>query len=337
MAQRESLWWDPAVGAWIAADPATVRDVLEHPALRVRPPAVPVPPALEGTVAGEIFRNFARMNDGERHRRLRAAVTAALETLPEERVVGTTWALLAASDPMPTLHELQVHVPARVMATLLGVSPERSASVVEWTRAFVRAAAPDASDQDMTVGISAAEHLFEVFDRAPRVGSLDGTHLSREEWIATAIGCLFQTHDATAGLIGNAIVALGRGADPADVGALVRHVARHDAPVQSTRRFAATDVVIGDAPVRAGDLILVVLAAANRDDPDVAWSFGHGPHRCPGDAIALAIAEVAVTFAQRHGLVPQIVDGTIAFHPSANARIPDLRGLDRSDTQEART
>ena len=118
----------------------------------------------------------------------------------------------------------------------------------------------------------------------------------------------------------------------------MREVLRRDAPVQNTRRFVAHDIALLGQPLRAGDKILVVLAAANVDgttNPDPLrfdsdrtaprlWTFGGGTHRCPADALATAIARETV----RHLLSLPDVDrwlaglGEVAYRPSPNARIP---------------
>ena len=88
---------------------------------------------------------------------------------------------------------------------------------------------------------------------------------STRRWVAAnAVGFLSQTLEATAGLVGNALVAAGRSrawlGKPAD--ALVRHVLLHDPPVHNTRRFVAEPGTVAGVPVAPGDAILVVLAAA---------------------------------------------------------------------------
>lgn len=40
---------------------------------------------------------------------------------------------------------------------------------------------------------------------------------------------------------------------------------RFDPPVQNTRRFAIEDIRLGDLTIRAGEQVLLILAAANRD------------------------------------------------------------------------
>src|SRR3989454_6397795 len=126
-----------------------------------------------------------------------------------------------------------------------------------------------------------------------------------------SVGFLFQSYDATAGLIGNTLLALARHRElraRADLAVIVREVVRFDPPVQNTRRFLAADGLVAGRGMKAGDAILVVLAAANHDpaanpsperfDPfrtdRKAFTFGLGPHACPGEAIAVAIATAGV-------------------------------------------
>ncbi|KIF07476.1 hypothetical protein PL81_01735, partial [Streptomyces sp. RSD-27] len=153
--------------------------------------------------------------------------------------------------------------------------------------------------------------------------------------LSNAIGFLSQTYDATAGLIGNTLVALARGAGAADTGALVREVVRHDAPVQNTRRFAAGAFTHAGSTVEPGQQVLVLLAAANRDpavNPDphalspgrvnpTVFTFGAGAHRCPGGELAVAVATAVVDGLRRAGWS---TTATPAYRPLANARIPLL-------------
>jgi cytochrome P450 len=116
--------------------------------------------------------------------------------------------------------------------------------------------------------------------------------------------------------------------------AAVREVLRYDSPVQNTRRFVAEDCVIAGQPVRAGEAILVLLAAANRDPAanphpdrfDLArserrlFTFGLGAHACPGEQLASAIAVAGVQHLLASGLDPRGLRWS--YRPSANARIP---------------
>lgn len=172
--------------------------------------------------------------------------------------------------------------------------------------------------------------LAELVRGADRDGWVDLGPL-----LSNAIGFLSQTYDATAGLIGNTLVALARGERAPDTGALVREVVRHDAPIQNTRRFAAGSFTHAGSTVEPGQQVLVVLAAANRDpavNPDphtllpgrvnpVIFTFGSAAHRCPGEELAVALATAVVGELRTAGLK---VTATPAYRPLANARIPHL-------------
>jgi cytochrome P450 len=164
--------------------------------------------------------------------------------------------------------------------------------------------------------------------------------------IANAIGFLFQSYDATAGLIGNTLVALANntpvlrdavGNDSRLLECVVAEIARHDSPVQNTRRFAAADTAVLGTSVRAGDPVLVLLAAANRDpsvnpDPDRfdpnrkerrSYTFGIGGHACPGMRAAMMIAQTAVSRLLKSRIDLQ-GSTALRYHPSINARIPNF-------------
>jgi cytochrome P450 len=116
---------------------------------------------------------------------------------------------------------------------------------------------------------------------------------------------LFAGHETTVNLIGNGVLALLQHPDqleklrndPSLVKGAVEELLRYDGPVEtSTERFAREDVAIGGTVIPKGEMVLVVIAAADRDperfaDPnalDITRSdnrhlaFGEGIHHCLG-------------------------------------------------------
>lgn len=313
------LSWDRDMEAWIAVDADTVQTVLSHPELAVRPPDAPVPPLLAGRFAGDIFGRFARMSDGDRHRERRALAQSVLDDMTPEQVARATRTVLHRLGDELTSHDLQFSVPVMTVGTLLGVREERWRDLVDWTSAFVRAAAPGASRDDAETASQAGQEMVRVFSVRP--GPESSTPELETDRIVNTIGLLFQTYDATAGLVGNALVALARNRD-GDIDQSFEKVLRADAPVQNTRRWAISDFRLGDQQVRKGDLVIAVLGGPADD-----CRFGSGPHRCPGESVAMTIAHEIVRFARDTGLVPDEARGAVRYHPSGNARIPDLRSI----------
>ncbi|HET7095058.1 MAG TPA: hypothetical protein VFI22_16320, partial [Thermomicrobiales bacterium] len=86
--------FDATLDLWVAADFASATAVLTDPRCRVRPPDEPLPPALRGSRAGDIFCRLARMNDGEFHAKARRMVAQALASVDARRVdeISRRWA-----------------------------------------------------------------------------------------------------------------------------------------------------------------------------------------------------------------------------------------------------
>ncbi|MDX2934495.1 cytochrome P450 [Streptomyces ipomoeae] len=332
---------DAPSGLWVAAGAAAVSEVLTHPACRVRPRTEPVPRGILGTPAGDVFGDLVRMTDGAPQTQRKQVLLAALDTVTEERVVA-----LAAdeADRATDWTDLQFGLPARVMAAVLGLDGDVPAEAARLIGEFVRCVPASATPEDQAAAATAAARLLDLLGPHLYAGHggligelvrLTARHGRRESapLLANVIGLLSQTYDATAGLVGNTLLALARHGRPDDLAAFVAEVVRHDAPIQNTRRFVADTTTIAGHRVPAGSVILLLLAAANRDplanpDPQVfrpgrvdpqVFTFGRGTHRCPGHALAVAMTVgVAAT-----------VTGTPShegYRPSPNARIPVLKG-----------
>jgi cytochrome P450 len=255
------------------------------------------------------------------------------------------------------LADFAFRLPTYVMGSLLGVPAGMLEQLTGWVGEFVGCLAPTSSAEQLERGKRAAALLLDSFrsllaaqqDRAVEGLLAALAHEARragrdatDTIIANGIGFLSQAYEATAGLLGNTGLALAAqaglrrmvAADPSLLSAVMLEVQRYDPPIQNTRRFLAQDATVAGQAMRAGDLVLVVLAAANRDpqlNPSPArfdihrrdrrsFTFGHGPHACPGEALALAIAMAGVEQLIAADIV--LEQAKICYRASANARIP---------------
>ena len=350
-----------ALGIWVVARAAHVTDALTSGICGVRPPAEPVPPAIVGTAAGDVFARLVRMNDGAGHDAMKRAVSGTLGPLDMSRVAEAAGRCaqrlvdeLAPATRPKAVSELGFRLPAEVVASLLGFPDDRLATIAALTGDLVRGIAPGSAPAAIARGATAAANLRDMVRE--RVGAPGASLLGQlaaearaagrddAAAVANGIGFLSQSWEATAGLIGNTLVAFARqvalrdqlGADPGHLRAVVREVVRHDPPVQNTRRFVLRDGVVGGRELRAGDTVLVVLAAANHDpaanaDPwrfDVAradrrvFTFGAGPHACPGEELAVTIAQIGVERMLAAGVDPAALVSRMTYRPSGNTRIP---------------
>ena len=351
------LVWNEKLRLWVASRADVIASVLlAHGALRVRPAAEPVPRAIAGSAAGEVFGHLVRMNDGAAHQAHRPALQRALAGLDLDAVRAA--ALQIAHDvPVQPLSDALFSMPVQAVAHLLGFADEALPQVDRWMRDFVACLSPLSTADQLQGASAAAGELMTRFQALaasapPRHGTLLAAVLAESaasaplsrSLLANLVGLLSQTCDATAGLLGNSLIALMREPSLHDAArtrdglqAIVEETARYDPPVHNTRRFAAEPVTIAGTPLAAGDAVLLVLAAANRDpafnpDPDRFMlvrarrrmlGFGHGMHACPGQALACTLAAAGLEAVLRR--TPDL-DAVRArgwnYRPSVNGRIP---------------
>ncbi|QJI27995.1 cytochrome P450 [Pseudomonas sp. ADAK18] len=350
--QEAGLRFDTELGLWVASRAETVQAVLAHPDCRVRPTGEPVPGAIAQGTAGQVFGRLMRMNEGERHQCPRRVIEPALSAMATDTIADSVTHLVSTAD---SLNELMFSVPVSVMAVLLGFAPKQLREVAQRTRDFVACLSPLSNALQLRNADTAASRLGQMFsvllgDPVQQSGLLKAicrndavsTWQDPEALVANLIGLLSQTCEATAGLIGNSLVALQRQPQrfedirrtPTLAVAWVEEVARYDSPVQNTRRFVAERCVIGQSVLEAGDTVLLLLASANRDpdvnpDPDRfllerqsrrIFSFGSGKHQCPGQHLAFTIAsQVLQALLHRQ---PALLARPFSYWPSLNGRIP---------------
>jgi cytochrome P450 len=296
-------------GAWIVSTPADVEAALESRALAVAPPARPAGPA--ATLLGQM----ARFSNGPDHERRRELVMRLLPPVTEvslmagDRTDHYVRRRAAAFDVMPLARVL----PAEVLATAMGLTARQAGEAAWLTGRLCDAVAPgmqpqpgEPEDDDADEAASALCALMSGFGPA---GEADA--------IAAAASILFQARDATAALIGLAVLDTSDRESPHQ---RVEHVLRCDAPVQCTRRSTVAEAAVGGELLPAGAQVWAFVAAAERGT-GVPATFGSGPHGCPAAAHATAIARQVVTVLDADGW--RLAPGQqIELEPRPNIRSP---------------
>ncbi|MBF4559655.1 cytochrome P450 [Pseudomonas sp. p50] len=343
------LVFHQGLNLWLASSARAVAAVLAHPDCHVRPSNEPVPKALVGGMAGTVFGELMRMNDGERQRCPRSSIQPGLALVDLDEVKTLIAARLITPDA-EGLHNAMFRGPVCVVAALLGFSPAQGRAISALTADFVACLSPLSDQAQLAAAHSAAEQLNGYFielldDPHNRSTLLAGirqrfaaTEATPQTLIANLIGLFSQTYDATAGLIGNTLLALIRDPtlprDSIHIDDLIAETQRFDPPVQNTRRFVAAPCEIDGVSMNTGDVILVLLASANRDpqlndNPDVftldrpgrrSFTFGTGGHHCPGQVLAMEIS--AATVREVLAVKLDLMGLCWEYRRSVNGRVP---------------
>lgn len=297
------FFFDESVSAWVVSGPYLVQQALRHPKLHVRPPGDPVPQALQGRPAGEVFARLVRMNDGDFHARHRPEVAAAAGRFGDLPVAQAAQAATRDLLPRRGADALLSAIPVQAMARLLGVPAGRLDATVDWVHAFTAGIAAGAAPEAVDRADAAA---LELMAQGEREGLAPAAAANR-------IALMQQALDATAGLLGNSVHAALRGEEE-EAAALVARVARDDPAIHNTRRFAAGELELGGHRIASGDCLVLVLV------PEAP--FGAGAHACPGERIALQIAAAALETLRSLAPLARSFGAVRGYRPLPNARIP---------------
>lgn len=359
-----ALLFDAELKLWIASRAEVIEEIFTNPHCAVRPSAELVPKAIAASSAGEVFADLIRMNEGSKHERPKLAMQLALSSLDLSNTAERSRyfaALLAKRHALTdgaALNGWMFDLPVYVVGDLLGFPESALPQLAVWMADFVRCLSPLSSEVQLAAASNAADALLLSFGQMLVSTSVQSASLVSRilheaklvGWdnlnaiVANLIGLLSQTYEATAGLIGNSLVTclthphlqIETGTDAGKLNSLVEEVARFDPAVQNTRRFVNQTTRIAGVEIKAGEAILLVLAAASRD-PQAnpapndfmlerterrVFGFGHGRHQCPGQKLAYSITAAALEYLLESelNLSPDALQWT--YRPSLNGRIP---------------
>jgi cytochrome P450 len=291
-----------------------------------------------GNTAAEAFTSPTMLNaDPPDHTKLRALASKAFTpraiVLLEHRIRQLTEELLApltTGTAFDAVNVLAYPLPVIMIAELLGIPPEDHASFKRWSDSIVSLNETSSPEDAARVQASNQElrrYLSRVIDErrmAPRDDLISrfleamagNAWFGQEALVDMCVLLLVSGNETTTNLIGNALLALAQApaqrqtllADPALLATAVEEFLRFDGPVQIAPRIAARDVVIGDTAIADGSLVLVMLAAADRDparfdNPDALEvtrtdnphiAFGRGVHYCLGGPLARLEGRIAL-------------------------------------------
>jgi cytochrome P450 len=332
------------LGFWVLTRHADVLAVLRDPRMSRDPrrsqrvEQLRASAELDELLAAEEAAPSMLFVDPPDHTRLRTLVNKAFTPGAVERlrprveaIVAELLDRVAGAGAMDVVEDLAYPLPVTVICELFGVPEADRDRFRAWSRGLVHLLDPlvasDALERALRARLALRGYLRELIAdrRAHPTGDLltaliaaedQGHQLSEDELVSMCVLLLVAGHETTVNLIANGLLALVRDpgararlqADPALAGSAVEELLRYDSPVQFTSRHALTDLDVGGRHIRAGETVVAVLGAANRDpaqfpDPDRLdlarkpnrhLAFGGGIHFCLGAPLARMEAAIAI-------------------------------------------
>ncbi len=322
--------WNDVTKFWALLKYEDIRFVSSNPALFSSTKGITIPdPAL----ANPVQEGNLIFTDPPRHRRLRKLINSGFTrrqvAMLEPKIRDIVSDILGGIEPDST-HEFAEKVaaplPTRMIAELLGASPEDWEQFRAWSDAATGTADPEIElDPFVAMG-----QLWEYFTKLVAVrrvemrddvlsvlvnADIDGERLSDEDLLNFSFLLMVAGNETTRNLIALGTLALIAHPeerrklvyDPALIPGAVEEMLRWTTPVTHMARTATADVEIRGQLIRAGDTVVMLYGSANRDEdvfgsdaeefkvtrsPNPHIAFGCGEHSCIGAQLARLEARV---------------------------------------------
>jgi len=336
--------WNDATNFWALTKYEDIRYVSGHPLTFTSTKGITIPdpsqpePVQEGNL---IF------TDPPRHRQLRKLINSGFTrrqvTLLEPKVREIVKGILDDVDPSREYEfaeEIAAPLPTRLIAEMLGAPPEDWEQFRAWSDAAVGTADPDI-ELDNVVALGQLYEYFTKLIDARRSGDVvgndllsilaaaevDGERLTDADLLNFSFLLLVAGNETTRNLIALGTQALLDHPDqfsllrsnPELLPLAVEEMLRFTSPVTHMAREATEDVEIRGQQIKAGEKIVMLYGAANRDaeifgptseefditrNPNPHIAFGAGEHACLG--AQLARLEARIMFEVLLGTYPTI-------------------------------
>lgn len=339
MRAHAPLYWDAPGGVWALSRYADIVAVSKDTrtfssAAGIRPDQPPMANMIDLDAPlhhrrrGLVSRGFTPRRVAEREPRIREICVELIERARER-------------GRFDFVADVAAWLPLIVIGDMLGIEPADHAKLLAWSEAMVMGAG--ATDPAVLMRASEAFGEYTAYQRAviadrhahPRDdlvsilvhAEIDGARLTDDELLMESLLILIGGDETTRHVLSGGMYELLRhgdqyralAADPTAVPAAVEEMLRWVSPVQNMARCATRDVELHGRTIAAGQKVLLLYPAANRDPavfrdphrfdaaraPNDHIAFGIGAHFCLGSN--LARLELRVFFEELVRRLPGLV------------------------------
>ncbi len=219
-------------------------------------------------------------------------------------------------------------LPINVISDMLGVPKDHREQISQWSKSLTGSNFGESAEgqtntfdfNDYVKQLVAEKRKHPADDLISKLVGEEssGDHLSETELLSMVSILIFAGHETTSNLIGIGTLMLldhpdqleKLKADPSLIPSAIEELLRFNGPVtMPAPRFVLQDTELGGQQLHRGDMMIVMVASANRDerqfsDPDELniardlnrhIAFGQGIHYCLGAPLARLEGEIAFT------------------------------------------
>ena len=355
MLDKNPIYWDNENQIWAIYSYEYCVEILKNPEAFI-PVINPNNEQKLNKQALDILNNLTRLSNGIEHtinREIANLLFSNLKSVDINRILYQLIKEDLIENKIDWVNSVCKKLPALIVLKSFGFTASDCAFVLETIETLVKIMLPAKSEEEVKLINQVSEKIFPIVEKqlsildffepllnktsALEVLSLDEI---KKTAISNLIGLFIQSYDAGRGILSNSLLQIIHHktfSDKREIQKSIIETLRFDPPIHNTRRIANEDITIGESLIKKNDLILIVLASANRDaekfenplifdfernNNDENLTFGIGGHMCLAKHFSIHLATEVLWFLFNEYKMITLLENNIEYEPMVNARLP---------------
>ncbi|MBP1224824.1 cytochrome P450 [Flavobacterium sp. 1355] len=356
MIKENPVYWDETNKIWAIYSYEFCVEILKNPDAQI--PAFPPNEKLNEYVL-KIIANLARLSDGVQHMVAKETATilfSHMKTSGIQLLLEKLFQKNSVLNQINWVDSICKKLPVLTVLKSFDFDEEDCLFIIENIAVFLKIMQPVKTDEEVEMLNDISKKIYLITEKHIRklsfyeslLDKISSSYTISKEavvsiCVSNLIGLIIQSYDAGRGLLSNSLLQfflkenpLQNQIDKTWIEKMVIETLRFDPPIHNTRRVAVANIELNGITIKKDDLILVVLAAANRDPDHFGNSiifdvkrennnehltFGAGGHMCLAKYFSVQLATEALYYLFTHYKV-SLLGNEAEYEPMINARLP---------------
>lgn len=312
--QENPLYWDDVNQLWAVYSYDQCKAILTHPAAHI--PAISTGGLNDYALA--VVNNLARLSNGNSERETAMQLFQLMRPVPVTEILEH---LLIDKRETDRIDAVCKRLPVLTILKGFGFHEDDCSFITAHIEAFTKIMLPVKTPQQLSAINQVSREFYTIIEQHLKTTAVP--------LISNLAGLLIQSFDAGRGTLGNTLL---QGFQQEHH--CVTETLRFDPPVHNTRRIATEDI---STSIKKGQSILIVLAAANRDEKHFEnagtynsrrnnnhelLTFGVGAHACIAKQLSVSMATTALDYLFTTYPSVKLLQKEIEYEALVNARLP---------------
>ncbi|MEP6805544.1 MAG: cytochrome P450 [Flavobacterium sp.] len=353
MLNQNPVYWDETNKIWAIYSYEHCVEILKNTKAHI-PNINPDNVQKLNTTTLDILNNLSRLSNGIEHeiaREISTILFSKMKSIEIRSIIGDLIQNDLVENKIDWVDSISKKLPVLILLKSFDFDANDSDFISKKIETIVKIMLPKKTDEEVNSINEISEDLFFRIKKHLSTLAFESLFSIAEKYkvtfdqvikiaISNLIGLFIQSYDAGRGILSNSLLQIIQNKTFSTKTAIEKSVIetlRFDLPIHNTRRIATEDFLIGESLIKKNDLILIVLASANRDPEkfenaitfDIERSnnnehltFGIGGHMCLAKYFSIQLASEALWFLFDEYKTITILENNIQYEPMMNARLP---------------